>query len=284
MRYEPTGRRSEQFLKCFPEDSFRGRFEDYRINEGTVDNLICPQIELPATHDAYLAGLSSNTRQKIRRFARRQLESGTWHITQANADTVKRDIDILMDLWMSRWGSQKKPSQARNIAANYRHMMKTAHDLGALHLPILWHAERPLVAHGCISDASRGHVHFVLSGRSSDPDQQNSGLLLHNDSIQRAIENGFSIYDFGHGDEPYKTSLGGTDKRLNYIILERLSDDIPETIDPFNITDPARKVRSFISKGDMTKASLACDELLKIMEAKPRERGSLASMTKDLEA
>ncbi len=284
MRYEPTGRRSEHFLKCFPTDRFRGQFEDYRINQGSVDNLVCPQIELAPTYDDYLAKLSSNTRQKIRRFTRRELDSGNWHITQVTADTVDRDITILMDLWMSRWGSKKKQSQARKTAATYRHMMEASHELGALHLPILWQGDRPLVAHGCISDTSRGQVHFVLSGRSSDPDQQNSGLLLHSDSIRRAIENGFSIYDFGHGDEPYKSSLGGTDKRLNYIVVERLTDEIPETIDLFNITDPARKIRSFIDKGDMSKASIACDELLKIMEAKPRTRGPLTNIPKDLEA
>ena len=284
MRYEPTGRRSEIFLSWLPETGFRGQFDEWLINDGTVDNLANPQVKLAASFDDYLAGLSSSTRQKVRRFTRRHMESGLWHVSQASGSNAERHIEILLELWNKQWGAQRRSSQARKTVSIYRHMLQTAHQMGALHLPILWQDDTPLVAHGCIRDMDRSHVYFVLSGRNMQLEHHNSGMLLHCDSISRAIDEGMSIYDFGHGDESYKLSLGGICQRLHYVTINRLSDDLAQTVDTFNMTDPARKIRHFIDKQDLQLARRACNQMLEILEASQTRTGPALATINDPEA
>ena len=283
MRYEPTGRRSKKLLYALPSQGFDGRFEDYLINKGTIDNLICPQIHLPDEYETWLASLSSNTRQKIRRFTRRHLDSGDWQVTQVSDATRDRDIDIALNFWTKRWVGEKGRSNTQRTTTIYRHMMQTAHDMGALHLPILWAGETPLVAHGCIADATRGHVHFVFSGRGTENDVPNSGLLLHCTSIRWAIEAGFGIYDFGHGDEAYKASLGGQNKRLHYLIVDRESENLRELTDPFNFSIAVKRVQSAIDAGKYDDARLLCQELTKIAEAHQANGGWTMQNIKDQE-
>ncbi|MEP0943052.1 MAG: GNAT family N-acetyltransferase [Rhizobiaceae bacterium] len=283
MRYEPTGRRAKILLEALPDDRFVGRFRSYLINDDEIDNLNCPQVALPQVYDNWLSTLSSNTRQKIRRFTRRHLESGEWHVSQVRDDTLDRDIEIVLDHWQQRWVAEKGRSSTRRTTSIYRHMMKTAHQLGALHLPILWAGETPLVAHGCIWDASRRHVHFVLSGRSIENDRPNSGFLLHCDSIRRAVEAGFAIYDFGHGDEAYKASLGGSIKRLHYLFVERRSNHPVDTIDPYNMSHAVRRIRSSLDTGKTVEARAACNDLLKIIDAHSLKDGAALTTLTDLE-
>ncbi|MCJ8310157.1 MAG: GNAT family N-acetyltransferase [Rhizobiaceae bacterium] len=284
MRYEPTGRRSKLLLDALPAERFKGRFRAYLINEDTVDNLNCPQVRLPADHDQWLAGLSANTRQKIRRFTRRHLDSGAWHITQVSDETLTRDLDITLDMWTQRWVAEKGRSAARRTTSIYRHMFETAHRHGMLHLPILWSGDTPLVAHACIADTSRGHVHFVAAGRSLENDQPNSGLLLHSESIRWAIDAGFRLYDFGHGDEAYKISLGGKNKRLQYLFVERRSLSPLDAIDTFNLSSAVRKIRSLIRHGKTREARSALAELSKIVEAHQLPDHDITHLSSKLEA
>ena len=284
IRYEPTGRRSRILLDALPADQFKGRFRSYLINDDTIDNLSCPQVHLPDSHEAWLVSLSSNTRQKIRRFSRRHLASGDWRVTQTSAETLQRDLDIVLDLWTQRWVGEKGKSGARRTTTIYRHMFETAHAMGMLHLPVLWAGDNPLVAHACIADRSRGHVHFVAAGRSVDHDQPNSGLLLHSESMGWAIDSGFSVYDFGHGDEAYKASLGGQNKKLHYLYVERISDDPKLAIDPFNLSGAKRKIRACIEAGPSEDGRIAGAAFSKIVEAHRPHDEELTKLISKMEA
>lgn len=284
MRYEPTGRRSQMLLDALPQAQFNGRFRSYTINDGSIDNLNSLHVTLPNSHDEWLASLSSNTRQKIRRYSRKHLESGAWHVTQTDTDTLTRHIDIVLDLWTRRWVAEKGKSGARRTTSIYRHMFETAHQLGMLHLPILWLDGTPLAAHACIADTSRGHVHFVAAGRSVENDQPNSGLLLHSESIRWAIEAGFAIYDFGHGDEAYKASLGGHTNRLHYLYVERRSQNPYDAIDPFNMASGIRKLRSLIEADKARDARRACKQLQEIAEAHQLPDDPITKLSARLEA
>jgi hypothetical protein len=71
-----------------------------------VDNAICPYADLPDDWDRYLAQLSANTRQRMRRLLR-TLDGTTLRITHADATTIDRDIEILLWTWSARWARQK---------------------------------------------------------------------------------------------------------------------------------------------------------------------------------
>lgn len=63
-----SGDRIDRFLKVFKTASFEiSERSDIHPVDG-IDNVVCPYIDLPPDWETYLAGLSSNTRQKLRRF------------------------------------------------------------------------------------------------------------------------------------------------------------------------------------------------------------------------
>lgn len=91
-------RRAELFLSGFSPDTFETT-QPSLVNPDGTDNGICPSVTLPDDWDRYLeTRVSSNTRQKIRRFLRQIESSEAYRITHANADTVARDVDLLLML------------------------------------------------------------------------------------------------------------------------------------------------------------------------------------------
>src|SRR5262245_43081832 len=94
-------RMSEDRLRSFLgelQDEKLGFRKLKRINASdNVDNSVCLAAELAETWELFLErNLSSNTRQKMRRFLRRVENSDDFRITHADASTVERDIEILL--------------------------------------------------------------------------------------------------------------------------------------------------------------------------------------------
>lgn len=103
-----TQDRLDLFLKGFSQSKFGLRTLE-RINKpDNTDNCICPFARLPDDWDTYLDNnLSANTRQKIRRFLRQVESDDTFRITHADADTIERDLNILLRFWAVKWGPRK---------------------------------------------------------------------------------------------------------------------------------------------------------------------------------
>ena len=240
--YEPSQRRADLFMKAFPKENFRSRYKDYRINKGQTDNLICPRISLRHDYENYLLEcLSSNTRQKIRRFTRKFIDTGELRITQTTPENFDRNVEILLDQWQQKWSSWKGADNARSIAKMYRKMLQTGLKLDALQLPVLWRGDTPLGALGSIADTNTKHLCFIIAGRDESVSDANTGLLLHSHSIKWAIENGIETYDFGHGDEAYKYSFGAVERRVNYFSIRRKNPADSDFLDPLNIPEVMQK-------------------------------------------
>src|SRR5438094_424297 len=83
----------------------RGEPLTQKSNDGERDNMVCPYIDLPDTFDRYLVDkLSSNTRQKVRRYLRKVESSSDYRLTVSTPATRARDLEILEDLWRAMWG------------------------------------------------------------------------------------------------------------------------------------------------------------------------------------
>ncbi|MGQ0567097.1 MAG: GNAT family N-acetyltransferase [Gemmobacter sp.] len=249
LRYEPTGRRSEIFANAFPPEHFRVVWQPYRINGGETDNLVCPGIALPDAYETWLeTGPGSNTRQKIRRFTRKFIDTGELHLTRTDAASFARDLDIMMGFWRAKWAPLKDPANLDGLERNYRQMMADALALDALFMPVLWRGDQPLGVMGGIADAKRGNLVFAVSGRDMTGNDPAIGLLLHAHAIRWAIENGFATYDFGHGDEPYKYTFGAVDARVFNVKVSRRVRDA-QVFDPFCTPEALRRARGFLEQG-----------------------------------
>ena len=156
--------RTELFLHGLLADTFETTRPSLMNPDGT-DNSICPSVTLPEDWDRYLeTKVSSNTRQKIRRFLRQVESSETSRITHANADTVARDMDLLLMLWTQRWAGQKGKRLQAILNAD-RRALRQAFAAGTLFMPVLWQGDRAICVFAFLIDDRKKTSNFYIGGR-----------------------------------------------------------------------------------------------------------------------
>jgi len=268
-----SDRRAKLFLDRFPQSEVRIDDHDRPAEAGAPNDRICPYATLPNDWEAYLASISANTRQKIRRFLRKVETSDEVRITHATNETFERDLDIIVELWARRWVEQERkasPVQRDGL----RRVLEEVHQTGHLVLPILWRQDRPLAALALIVDDRTRALLFYAAGRDLDEADLPVGLILHGHSIRFAIEQGFQTYEFLRGDEAYKRSLA-TDERYirNIVISSRKGGNRGGLIDPIAVPTVFAMVERAAQAGDATKAAFGCRQIL---QAAPQHAGALA--------
>lgn len=209
--FRTTEFRFNVFLEQFQAPDFEA-VEVPHVNAEGIDHSRCPHAVLPSTWDEYLAGLGTSTRQRLRRLLRAADQMGL-RVTHTDASTFLRDRDILLDLWVRRWG-KIKGERLPDILGNVRGELADAHDTGTLLLPVLWQDDRPLAAFSIYVDHHKRDLLFQLGARVPDFDKPAPGLVLHAHCIRWGIENRFARYDFLRGDEKYKYSFAKQERRV----------------------------------------------------------------------
>ena len=211
-----SDRRFGLFMEPFADERFIVESLTSTLNDDETDNLVCPYIDLPDTFEAYVAEkLSSNTRQKIRRFLRKLESSSEYTLTTTSAATQSRDVQILEQLWSNMW-SGRKGADTQRLATKYGMIVQRGLDDETVHLSVLWHGDTPVGVLASFVDWDKSRLLFFVSGRDEDFRDLPVGLVLHACNIRWAIENGLRTYDFLRGNEAYKYSLGASDIRLKY--------------------------------------------------------------------
>ncbi len=263
IRYEVSQSRAKIFAGAFPPGDFNASWKEYRISGGTVDNLICPQVALPPDYETYLqSSPCSKTRQKVRRFTRQYLDTGALPVSLTDAASFGRNAGVLLRFWTQKWRETKGGDTAKEVAANYLEILSAAQRLGVLYMPVLWREDEPLGALGHILDPHMKRVHFIVAGRNDRASEPYIGLLLHIQSIKWAIENGYGLYDFCHGNEVYKYSFGARKPRANYFSIRRRATEGRPLLDPMSNADALRRAIEMIETGSPTRAAAACRQVL----------------------
>ncbi|MEZ5775706.1 MAG: GNAT family N-acetyltransferase [Hyphomicrobiaceae bacterium] len=189
-------------------------------NPDGVDNLVCPVATLAGSFESYLSGLGSSTRQKLRRLLRRLDQDDRLAIRLADAETATEDIETVLALWRARWETLKG-ARTGSIVRNMRMLLRSVAADGILFLPVLRYEGRPVGALASIVDRRKKSLLFWIAGRDEQFQELSSGLLLHADSIRRAIAMGLGTYDFLRGNEPYKYLFGAHDEQIRHLVIER---------------------------------------------------------------
>ncbi len=259
-------RRLDMLLDRFPEQTYRLTERSQMINGGKVDNLICPQIQLQASFDQYLdENVSSNTRQKIRRFWRRFEAADELTITDGTADTYEGDLTAMLDMWKTSWVPVRGAKSVERAIAKYKEVIDQSHRLGAVHICTLWQESTRFGALCNFVDRDAKHLHFIVAGRDEAVTDPNVGLLLHTHNIRWAIANGMKIYDFCHGDEAYKFSYGAQGRQLsNFEISRRSTCDVTQ-LDPEHLGEAMRKTISMLESDQTDAAKNACRQILPLI-------------------
>ncbi|HEY1072554.1 GNAT family N-acetyltransferase, partial [Brevundimonas sp.] len=227
-----SDRRRRLFLSAFDELRFVHKDIDY-VNKATnTDNSVCPSIALPSDWDAYLATLSANNRQKIRRWLRKVDGAEDYDIALSGVETYARDIDMLLALWKSKWGP-RKGAKAEDLVRRKRAMLTRCAANGTLFLPVFRHGGRPVAALAILVDHAKKAMLFFVAGRDETYDKAPAGYLLHANSIRHAITQGFATYDFLSGDEPYKYLFASQEGRVRACsVATRSGRNLGDALDP----------------------------------------------------
>lgn len=250
------------FLGQFPRETLALR-EYSRINtDDNVNNCRCFAASLPDSFASYLDNvLSTNTRQKLRRFLRK-VDAGELRITHANAETLDHDIDMMLDFWRIRWGA-RKGNRLQSIIRHNKVVLQTSFETGSLFMPLLWQGDRPLGALASFIDPVKQQMLFYISGRDETATSIPVGLILHGHSIQSAIERGIGTYDFLRGDEPYKFAFGVTESKIRCaIIYTKDGLNVGNRLDPRSLDGIFAQVTRFHREGQLARAESGYRQIL----------------------
>jgi tetratricopeptide (TPR) repeat protein/CelD/BcsL family acetyltransferase involved in cellulose biosynthesis len=235
-----------------------------------VDNCICPYVKLPRDWGTYLNdNLSTNMRQKIRRLLRQVEGSPDFRITHAQADTVERDLKLLLGFWETKWRPRKGSRIPDLLRTNYA-MLRRCFESGALFLPVLWRGDRPLGALASFLDVRKKSLLFFITGRDETFNNPSPGLVLHAHSIRHAIENGIATYDFLRGNESYKYSFGPEEFRLRCILVTtRSRRNIGKTLEPGTLPLVLRRTAELHKDGRIAEAERGYRQVLDVESQNP---------------
>ena len=216
-----SDRRLDLFKSQFPAAEFRTTYRNRTSKTDGINLLVCPTLALPATFDEYLQQrISANTRQKIRRFMRQIDAADDLRIVESVPATRERDIDVLTQFWQRRW-AERKGDQVEVMAQKYHRILEQGLEAGIMHMSLLLDHDRPVALNASFVDREKRCMLFYVTARDMAWRRLPAGLVLHAYNIRWAIEQGMQEYHLLRGDEQYKHSLGGTDRSIACVRIER---------------------------------------------------------------
>ena len=172
----------------------------------------------------YLAALSSNTRQQLRR-SRRAIESalGPLAIEQAaDVECALRWLDELAQLHRTRWAvpGSRSGFDIPSFRDFHRRLIGRAFAEGGVQLLRISAGDEAIAyLYNLVLD---GHVYFLMSGIDlARFERFKPGMLAHQLAIERNLAEGARIYDFLGGSQRYKASLGTHSDEQVWLVLWR---------------------------------------------------------------
>lgn len=196
---------------------FLKRFSSKKFNVQQAGITPCPHIRLPRNWDQYLQDfLGRKTRRDLRRSLRKIEGSSEYRLTHVGADNLESQIETLLAHWHSRW---RLPEYFQN---GYRKIFRRCFEDNYLWLSILWDGTTPIGALAGFLDRQKETFTACITTCDAKYTQLRAGKAIYAYSIQYAIENGYTIYDFTRGKEDYKYSFGARDRfNTNVVIVRR---------------------------------------------------------------
>ena len=178
-----------------------------------------PHIQLPATWDEYLAGIQKKQRHEIRRKIRRAegLEEGvSWYFV-----TDEAQLDQAMDDFMAlmAYDHHKDEFLTDVMRSQMKKAVHSAFRAGWLQLAFL--EIGGVKAAGYLNFDFDNRIWVYNSGINFDLGKLSPGWVLLGYLIEWAIENGRETFDFMRGDEIYKYRLGGVDRHVLRVQIQR---------------------------------------------------------------
>lgn len=172
----------------------------------------------------YLAALSPNTRQQLRR-ARRAIDQNLGPLAIAEAGTIDEALawlDELARLHRARWAvpGTRSGFDIPSFRVFHGRLIEQAFEAGSIQMLRISAGDTPIAwLYNLVLD---GHVHFILSGIDFERFERfKPGMLAHWMAIELNLANGARLYDFLGGSQRYKASLGTHSSTQRWLALWR---------------------------------------------------------------
>jgi len=179
-----------------------------------------PHVPLPGSFDAYLERLGKKERHELRRKMRRasELFPGISFRVTGDRDDLARDLPSFLALHRKSHPDKERFMDDR-MAAFFREIAEGSLGDGSLRLAFL-SANGEDIASVFQFRTDRS---LLLYNSGYDPEARaaNPGLVLIARCIEEAIAEGAPEYDFLRGTERYKYDLGGVDRIVYRLTVER---------------------------------------------------------------
>jgi tetratricopeptide (TPR) repeat protein len=144
-------------------------------------------------------------------------------------------------------------------------MLRHSFDDGTLLLPMLWQGERPVGALAILVDAVKRTYSFYIGGRDAAFEGPPPGLILHAHSIRHAVNAGIHTYDFLRGNEPYKYSFAGQERRLVSLLLTRKDGSVlAAQLDKRSLKQALKRSLQHDKEGRAEKAETGFRQILEV--------------------
>lgn len=167
---------------------------------------VVPGLVLPADWDAYMSALRKKDRHELRRKFRRLEAVGAYHLVEAQPETLEADVALFLDM-MGESREEKRDFMVPEREAFFHRAVSESHAAGLARLFFLDLGGERVASALCFDIAGRRLLYN--SGYRLEQRANSVSLLLKALTIEQAIEEGFTYYDFLRGDEQYKFHLGG---------------------------------------------------------------------------
>ncbi|MEL6869147.1 MAG: GNAT family N-acetyltransferase [Pseudomonadota bacterium] len=261
--FSATTNRLEAFTAAFDATVFETKANAHRINEGQTNNLVCPYVNLPGSFPEYLAGLTANSRQKLRRLLRQLDSDPSLTIRKTRPETYTEDVTILAKLWYSKHVEKKGRKRAARLADMFKEVVMLGLATGMVYLAVLRRDGQPIAAQANYIDKVKQEALFHVAGRDESVRDLSAGLMLHAHCIRWAIANGLKRFDFTIGDEPYKYSLGGVDREIaSAEVFTKSGGNRTGKLDDCCRDDVLPLIRRYVANGRTEEARIALQQVV----------------------
>ncbi|MES0339134.1 MAG: GNAT family N-acetyltransferase [Anaerolineales bacterium] len=178
-----------------------------------------PFVALADSWDAYLQALNSKRRKEVKRKLRRAGEYParvSWRIVDGDS-LIEPEIDLFLSLMQN--DSEKRAFLADRMMEFFHRLALVSHERGWLQLAFLEVGGEPVF--GYMNFDYDNKLWIYNSGFNPSHHELSPGWVLMADLIRWAIDHGRTEVDFLRGDEDYKYRLGGVDRHIVRLTIER---------------------------------------------------------------
>jgi CelD/BcsL family acetyltransferase involved in cellulose biosynthesis len=171
-----------------------------------VPGPFCPWLELPASWEELIGGVSGSLRSQVKRRRQGLEKAGSLQFrTVSGGESFAADLETFLALEASGWKAKTATAILSNPSTErlYREFARDAGEKGWMRLYVLELDGKAIAAdYGC---AFAGRGVFIKTGFDEAFSRLSPGLVLRAEVLRSSIEEGLQHYDFLGEADTYKT-------------------------------------------------------------------------------